>query len=255
MKKILLSAAVLAVATSGAFAADLPSRKGPAVAPIAYAPVFTWTGFYAGVNAGWRFGDNKTDFAYSAGAPVGTLLPTTLKTSRDGFTGGAQAGYNYQVGQFVLGAEADINYVGGKKTGTYAGTLGGTTSYVAAESNGEWLGTARARIGFAADRLLVFATGGLAFGEVKNSASIAYTGGSTAAWSGSKSDTKAGWAAGAGVEYAITNNLTTKVEYLYYDLGDQKTVLSGNTAAGTATAITKTSTNGNLVRGGLNYKF
>ena len=96
MKKYLLTsvAALGLIAAGAASAADLPSRKGPVVAP-AYVPAFTWTGFYVGANAGYGWGNVNTNAAVS----IGDL---------DGFIGGGQVGYNYQIGQFVLGAEADF---------------------------------------------------------------------------------------------------------------------------------------------------
>ena len=255
MKSILsLGAAALLVSASGvAFAADLPGRRSaPAPMPVVYAPVFTWTGFYVGANAGYRFGENRTTFLYSGASPAG-LFPTRLKDDKGSFTGGAQAGYNHQIGSMVLGVEGDVNYLGSGKRQSFVGSSGVLTSSVSTESKTDWLGTARARAGFAFDRALVYGTGGLAFGNVKSSTAASLNTG--AAWAGSKSDTAVGYAVGAGVEYALTNNLTTKIEYLYYNLGDQKTALVGSGPVGAFTVGSKAKVDGDIVRAGLNYKF
>jgi outer membrane immunogenic protein len=118
----------------------------------------------------------------------------------------------------------------------------------------------RARAGFAADQFLIYVTGGFAFGNADSTTRFAYfdnatfTAPSTLAWSGNTSDTRFGWTAGAGVEYAFTNNWTAKLEYLYFDLGDTSYVLTDLNRAG-FTADVNPETTGNLVRVGLNYKF
>lgn len=184
MKKILLSSAALLTLTASAVAADLPSRAAPApmMAPV---PVFTWTGFYAGVNAGygWNTNDTNTYFDPAFGYDSG-------KNTDGGFVGGAQIGYNYQMGMFVLGVEADIQYADRGRDNGYYGY-----SYYGENSSGDWFGTARARAGFAFDRALVYATGGFAYG-----------------------DSNGGWTVGGGFEYAFTNNLSAKLEGLYVNL-------------------------------------
>jgi outer membrane immunogenic protein len=215
MKKYLLSgvAALGLLAAGAASAADLPSRKGPVVAPV-YAPVFTWTGFYVGANAGYGFGNvNANGFAN-----VGDL---------DGFVGGGQLGYNYQIGQFVLGAEADFQGAD-LSSGSNLGLVNVKTEY---------FGTVRARAGVAFDRFLVYATGGWAYGNVKTS--IPALG-----FSSDRTHT-GGFAVGGGVEYAFTNNLIGGVEYLYVDLGEKNI----------AGAATKVGTDFSVVRARLSYKF
>ena len=149
MKKYLLSgvAALGLLAAGAASAADLPSRKGPVVAPV-YVPAFTWTGFYVGANAGWGFG-NMDSVGVSG---FGDL---------DGFVGGGQIGYNYQLGQIVLGLEADFQGADLKAGPSWAG-LG-----IVGEGKTEWFGTVRGRVGYAFDRFLPYLTGGFAYGSVK----------------------------------------------------------------------------------------
>ena len=115
MKNILLSSVAVMGLTAGALAADLPSRRAPA--PYVAVPVFTWTGFYAGVNAGYGFDVGRaTQGPFPLGGnvgtnpalPAGTIVTPGTRGGRDGFVGGGQVGYNYQFGNFVLGVEADI---------------------------------------------------------------------------------------------------------------------------------------------------
>ena len=216
MKKFLLSgvAALGLIAAGAASAADLPSRKGPVVAPV-YVPVFTWTGFYVGANAGYGWGNvNLNGWANN----IGDL---------DGFVGGGQVGYNYQIGQFVVGLEADIQ---GADLGTGRDVFGDSVKT-------EYFGTVRARVGVAFDRFLPYVTGGWAYGNVKTSIP-------GLAFSSDRTHT-GGWAVGAGVEYAFTNNLIGGVEYLYVDLGE-KNILGAGTKVGTDFSV---------VRARLSYKF
>jgi len=208
MKKILLSSVALLGLATGALAADLPSRRAPAPI-IAAVPVFTWTGFYVGVNAGygWNANDSIT---------VGGL--TFDLDDEGGFVGGAQAGYNYQIGSFVVGLEGDIQYA----------DFGGDDFVLADGSivdfnTSDWFGTVRARAGVAFDRALIYATGGFAF-----------------------ADNATGWTVGGGLEYAFTNNLSAKIEGLYVNL-DQDDNFPGLDLDNDAEF--------GVVRAGLNFRF
>lgn len=254
LKKSFVALAALVAFGGAAVAADLPTKKSaPVYVPVVQA--FTWTGAYFGVNAGGVFTQNKANLF---GQGVGTInaialgaVPAHGKLDKSGFIGGAQAGFNWQTGMFVTGVEADINYVGAKKSTSYASALRPVTTL---SSDLNWLGTARLRAGVAFDRLLVYGTGGLAFGQVKNRADIyAFNGGPLAYW-GSKNDVRAGWTLGAGAEYAITNNLTVKGEYLYYNLG-KKTIAVNPTSGAGANFGAKFKNDGHIVRAGLNWKF
>jgi len=209
MKKFLLAALLAGVATS-ALAADLPSHKAPPPPVPAYAPqAFSWTGFYIGVNGGYGFGSGGRDF----GNPDGGLV-------------GVTAGYNYQIGQLVLGVESDWDWADLTKSGSNNAGL--------YSSRVDDLFTARARAGYAIDRALLYVTGGYAGAEDK----IGLAG------FGSQSDWRSGGVIGAGLEYAFTNNISAKAEYLYEPLADK------SFAAGT-----KSDLNLSFVRAGLNYKF
>jgi outer membrane immunogenic protein len=213
MSNKMIRGATLAVAVLGAgavSAADLPARKGPVMAP-AFAPVFSWTGFYAGLNAGYSFNRNSAVTVGTAGfIALAPAVPGSLRTGKDGFTGGAQIGYNYQVGAAVMGLETDLQYIDGKRGSAFtSAALGGLTT--AASTDMSYLGTLRARLGFvAADRLMIYVTGGLAYGNPDNTASVVAVG-PGALWGGSKDDVRFGYAVGAGMEYALTNNWSAKL--------------------------------------------
>lgn len=271
-KKLLASGTILAaVVASSAFAADLPSRKYAPVAPVA--PIFTWTGFYVGVNAGatWNHGTKRVTPPV-AGWFNGINTNGGWRKSDDNFnfTGGAQVGYNYQIGNFVVGAEADFNYANVESTLDGAGRAVAGPIVVddrfTAKSKVEWFSTLRARLGFTPmERLMVYGTGGLAYGSVKASAAetsaLSFNGVNlgTDVWYGSKNDNRVGWTLGAGAEYALTNNLSLKAEYLYVDLGKQRfsTVYGGPVAAfvGTPAVRVERDTKFSVVRAGVNYRF
>ncbi|WP_349368866.1 outer membrane beta-barrel protein [Salinarimonas sp.] len=232
-KRLLLASAAVFAFSGGAFAADLPTRV-EAPAPFIAPPVFTWTGFYAGVNAGVGFnaGDDRDSTvtvlpsgfsAVPGGAPVGFTRGSILygDNSEDAaFTGGAQIGYNYQfVNNFVLGAEADIQFLGFDDDTTAAITTTGFPAGFTPARRGtegiDWFGTVRLRAGYAFDRTLVYATGGLAYGEGD---ATRYESVTTGRVFFDDSDVSFGWTLGAGVEYAWTNNLIIGLEGLYVSL-------------------------------------
>ncbi len=220
--------ALIAILTplAGVRAADLPSEKGPAL----YAPpppVFSWTGFYLGATAGGAFNHQTLN-----AGPFGSL-----GVNPAGFIGGGEAGYNYQIpaSNFVLGGETDFQ--GSTLRADYAVPGIGLNG----SSRLDWWGSARARLGLAFGNLLPFVTGGFAYGDVHDQVALG-------AASFSNNNVRTGWTAGAGVEYAITRNLTAKAEYLYTDLGSVSTPLGGG---GTA----RTRADFHAVRAGLNWKF
>lgn len=225
MKNIVRGAAafaILALAPS-AFAADLPGRRQAPTPYLAPAPAFTWTGFYAGVNGGYGFGD------FTKGGK-------TFLGKVDGGLFGVTAGYNQQYNQFVVGVEGDLDYSSLSNTKTpFVG--------VATRSRLSSLTTLRGRLGFAADRALVFVTGGYAGGQVKASIVDTRPGGIT----GSRSNFRSGYALGAGIEYAFTNNISAKAEYLYTSLSG-KNYFTGIDRFNTGLHVS-------TIRAGLNYRF
>ena len=243
--------------------------EGTGAAPYVAAPAFNWTGFYIGVNAGYEFG-NKGETETTGSPAFGTLIapgfaPGSLATNRGGFIGGGQIGYNQQFGTFVAGLEADIDFVDARRSASFTGAVIpplGTSITTSASRELNYLGTVRGRLGVTPwDRFLLFATGGLAYGGVRTSNSVVADAAPALMWNGSTSSTRVGWTLGGGGEYAFTNNITFKVEGLYYDLGKTNTAALGNAAVlGTAALngiyyTSQTRTAGEIVRAGVNYKF
>lgn len=248
--KFLGTVAAALLLSSGAFAADavFSGDSVPTAAPAA--PAFDWTGAYFGVNAGYGGGKLKPHF-YAYDNEFDEYLDASASASASGFVGGVQAGYNFQSGSMVYGVETDIQYsnVEAKLSGSVSGSIGDLDA--SASGSVEWFGTTRARVGFTpTDRFLVYGTGGVAYGKYKYK--LNYDSGATEAVSVSTSKSKVGWTVGAGTEYAITDNLTFKAEYLYTNLGRWNLLELGNAEAG---AKLSSKLDFHTVRVGLNYKF
>jgi outer membrane immunogenic protein len=260
MKGILMTGVAMATLTSMASAADLGAYRYTK-APVAVSPVYNWTGFYIGGNAGYGWG--KTHDAMALGGVwltdgTGDNVPlSSLGNGRltpNDLTGGIQSGFNYQIQQWVLGIEVDANYFGMKKdlaSGVFSAPSGNTYAFTSSfESN--WLITVRPRVGYAFDRTLVYATGGLAIANQKFSQSITQF---NLAFneSGSVSATTVGWTVGAGAEYALDNRWSAKAEYLYVDPGSVSFSTRGSDPAYVASH--SANLKANIVRLGINYRF
>ena len=219
-----IAAAALMAMPIAAQAADLPQPYAPsykAPAYVAPAPVFSWSGFYLGINGGYMWG--SADWTGGAG---------TFSVDPDGWLIGGTAGYNLQTGNWVWGIEGDIDWVDLKGTATVCPTC---------TVKNTWLATVRGRIGYAGwTNWMPYFTGGGAFGNVKVSSAT-----------GSDTETSMGWTVGAGVEYAFLNNWSAKLEYLYVDLGSATCAAA---ACGLASDANVDFT-ANVVRAGLNYRF
>jgi outer membrane immunogenic protein len=253
---------------SAASAADLPTRKEAPVY-VAPVPVFSWTGFYIGANLGAAFGTSSSTISGSAPFYTGFINPLGIPTGSYGnsgasFVGGGQAGYNYQIGSAVIGVETDLEWMNLGRSGTFTttgvlpGGFGSVNTYVG--SRMDWLGTTRLRVGFTPwDRMLIYGTGGFAYGGGVVNGAVTGNGPLGAAWLGTNSGARFGWSLGAGGEYAITNNVTFRAEYLYYDLGSMSETTTPNAVAAAyapgAFMTSSTKFQGSLVRLGINYKF
>jgi outer membrane immunogenic protein len=204
MKKTLFAVVIAAgLATAGtAAAADL--RPAP-YAPIAQSGLYNWSGAYAGLNLGYEWGH-----------------VTNSAVNPSGMAGGGQIGYNWQNGQFVFGAETDLQFSGADDT------------FAPFKFSNPWFGTLRGRAGVAFNNVLLYATLGLAYGDLKaQSAGIDET------------RTELGWTGGVGLEYGFAPNWSARVEYLYLDLGSRGfTLTSANNGL-----------QANLLRFGINYHF
>ena len=262
MKTLCLAATIAALGAASAGAADAPSRvwaKAPAVTDASY----NWGGWYVGGNAGGAWGRSDTSSAFINGtAPIANQQAAAAAASPslkpDGFSGGGQVGYNHQVDRWLFGVEADVSYLGLRQSRTVTSPFPvGLGTFTTSNSvTTDWLATLRPRVGYAVDRTLFYATGGLALTEMKYNAGIVDNN-TTASESANLTKTVAGWTAGVGVEHAFTQNWSAKVEYLYSDFGKQSVtspVLAGQTPTGVLVnrdVDLKT----NTLRGGLNYHF
>jgi outer membrane immunogenic protein len=260
---LLAATAASALAASAASAADLPVRSAPPVPIIAAVPLFTWTGFYVGVNAGYGWHENNDNSIF---VPPGTFVTapgasgtlTFGDNSGDGFVGGGQIGYNYQIGSFVVGLETDLHWadLGGDR-GTAVADFFVPPTFVPAGAAGgiEWFGTVRARLGVAFDRALVYATGGFAYGGTDDN--NGFNG-----FINNDDDVRTGWVLGAGMEYAFTNNLTAGIEGLWVSLnGDNNGTFIGTetTVLGTRPVVVPDNRDSDneffVARAKLNFKF
>jgi outer membrane immunogenic protein len=210
-----------------AFAADLPARPAPApyAAPVII-PIYNWTGCYLGANVGGQYGSDKiatttsvNNFPGGGAAFLDSRTPVTINPQ--GVIGGVQGGCNVQFASFVVGFEADADWLYGRQSRTItvgAGAPLAAGDFMTNEVKATFLTTARARAGVALDRVLLYVTGGAAFGTVKTTDSLGTVGGLFVATT-SATTNRTGWTAGVGLEYAMTQNWLFKAEYLYVDLG------------------------------------
>ena len=202
LKSLLLASTVALLATTGAKAADAIVYEEPA--PVISAPVFSWNGAYLGGQIGYGWGKSR----FQGGDDTVNLKP-------DGFLGGLYAGYNYDLGNsVVLGIDGDITYNNLKDSAALVGE--DIADGVTLESKLRWSGAVRARAGYAVDRFLPYIAGGVAFGSVKNT--IAFSNGEIP-FGDARTKTHVGWTAGAGVDYAATDNVIIRLEYRYTDYG------------------------------------
>lgn len=222
----------LAVA-SQANAADIYA-PGPVgykdVAPI----VPLWTGFYMGANAGAAWGNlstNQTDWFWGAAAPNFTAFGGD-KLNGNGALGGAQFGYNWQSGGFVLGAEVDLGGMGlnGDHHWVLPVAAGGVLGAVAnAKTEGGFYGDVTGRAGWAFGNALLYAKGGFAWLDANREVSASWVNGgvvNSVAWS--HNATLTGWTIGGGLEYAVAPNWTIKAEYMYFDFNNANAAWNGN---------------------------
>lgn len=302
IKNLLMSSLAAVAITGSALAADLPARMAPPPPPPV--PVFTWTGAYIGINGGGIFNrGNQDGFFATPGAcnPInpgcsiavpsyGTLMANAISSlavgnnTRGGFLGGGQIGINYQWNSsFVVGGELDGQGVWANNNNnnnvaivTLPNTAPGFGAFPVTAAGGlrqrlEYIVTARLRAGFlATPSLLIYGTGGAAFGGVRTTAFVntafptdaTVTAGPTAFTDGSQ--TRVGWTAGGGLEWMFLPNWSLKGEALYYDLGRFNTLLPSVTSTATfvpgavvGSALPGIShrERGIIARGGLNYHF
>jgi outer membrane immunogenic protein len=278
-----------ALAAAGALAFSIPvlAADMPGKAPAYKAALYDWTGFYIGGNIGYSWGKASTavnvpGFSIGPGFFFDLDVPGAAfsnSTKLNGIIGGGQLGYNVQASNLLVGLELDLQASGQKGSFSrsdpfdvsdadfiifFTGVTGtSTTQYDARIS---WFGTVRGRLGFATDGLLLYATGGLAYGRVQLSGSntvngvitdcvIGFCGTTplTAVTALNSSKVNTGWTAGAGIEAAIANsrNWTWKLEYLYMDLGSLN--IAAASSLGTLITLNARFTD-QIVRFGFNWR-
>ncbi len=283
IKKFLLASAATALVSTAASAADLPRRAPPPVfTPV---PVFTWTGFYGGLETSYTFTDRQriTTAGVSAVniANVAALRrPPLTSTETDGFANiGGTAGYNYQFtpgSGIVVGIANSIDWTDlSKRTFVLGapnagGVVGNPNTF---RQSLDWLGTLVGRVGYGFDRVMVYGMGGLAYGNVFYDANFFNPAG-VLAFAGRHDDFETGYAYGGGIEFALPTDsflntfavgkylglkydaLTIKAEYLHYDLGSRNVLVAAVPGVGAGVGyISRFRTEGNIVRAGFNYKF
>lgn len=233
MRKILLSTVALVAMAGVASAADLPSTKAAPVY-IPPAPVFTWTGFYMGVEGGGDFRNYHDNW-------------TGRGLNKDGGLVGGVLGYNWQMGNFVVGLEGDAAaLLSGNQAWTYDRFGNGVQVYNNT-LNGDYAAAIRGRVGITAfDRALLYVAGGVAFGDVKYNYYSPAIGGPGI----SATQDRVGWTIGAGVDYAMTPNWIMRVEYRYVDLGNGDNYTYNNAFTNNRLNVTS-----NQVMGAIMYKF
>jgi outer membrane immunogenic protein len=186
-------------------AADLPYGSRAPYTVNQPLNMYSWAGPYLGGNLGWAWGSVDNNL-----------------TKPSGFVGGVQAGYNWQTGPWVFGAEADIQATGASDT------------FAPWKFSNPWFGTVRGRAGYAFNNILFYGTAGLAFGELTGQT-----------FGLSESHTNAGWTAGVGAEFLFAPSWSAKLEYLYVDLNDSTFTITG----------VQNGFRFGLIRAGVNYHF
>jgi len=246
MKKVVIAAALALGIAAPAFAADMPMKAAPMAPPL---PIFSWTGFYIGGNIGGAWSNDRWN---------DTLFVTNFNNGNNGaFIGGGQIGGNYQIGQFVIGAEWDFDWAANHNNS--AGVfIPGTGNTFAVTANNRWISTVAARFGWAVNHWMFYGkAGGGWVGSNNLTVTNLTTGASLTCGSflTSCGNNNGGWLLGAGFEYAFTNNWTVKAEYDYLGLGNRTFVVPAGAPFLAGDTFTSNNRNVQMVKIGVNYLF
>jgi outer membrane immunogenic protein len=266
MRKLLLAGTAFGALIMPAMAADVaPYWRAPA-------PVWGWTGFYVGANAGWVGSTGQT--INNTGSDTGTgglgagllagAIPGTVNVNNSGFLGGGQVGYNWQIGpNWVWGLEADLDGASAKSNTAVA--FGGSPAFgpitTVYSSELDMLGTLRARLGFlVTPNFLLYGTGGLAYADFKlGSAAVCPTFSPPCELQGGTSDRTSswsfGWTVGTGVEWKFAPDWSVKAEYLYVGLGTQSAAITYEYGKQFSSLTSTVDGHDNIFRFGVNYMF
>jgi outer membrane immunogenic protein len=272
------AAGIATLIAAPAFAATAKKKTPPPPPP---APVYSWTGWYVGANVGGGWGHRDVSFSFPANDPIlADIVPPAQSFSTSGVVGGLQLGYNWQLQpNWLLGFETDFDWSGMSGSSTVVHDFKGSGSLPFASTVDEdvkWFGTVRGRLGWLPwNNLLIYSTGGFAYGRVNHTGNLSGSfsrsviGGPSFScpnvtipcFAGPSGNTATGWTAGGGVEYALWQQWSLKLEYLYVSLasnGLTETALSVPSPALNMPASFNANfsrTNFNVVRVGLNYQF
>ena len=286
IRTTLKALAASTILSGAALAADLPSRSAPPVyAPIA--PVFTWSGFHVGTVSGYAFSDNQRARTFgNQGFTEATVItgqrPRSVRVDHDDLTTfGGGIGYDYQFNPgngIVVGVAADATLMDQNERRGYIAPAIAANGFVPEASafrhQLNYLATVRGRVGYAFDRVLVYGTGGFAFGEVDQRVAFTQAFAGPFSYLGRRVSTETGYAYGGGIEYAIPTDsilnkfnllsyvglfqsagVTVKAEYLRYDLGRNNVQVNSTGFGPGGSYTTRFETEGNLIRGGFTYRF
>lgn len=264
----------IGLASATVFGSSAVADGGPRrnLKDTAAAAALSWTGFYIGANAGWARAQSDVELSgtdpaglnYVDGPFSGILAAGAGKLKDTAFTGGVQAGYNFQSANMVLGLEADFNML---KTSANRSALPGlpfvqfpaTPATLSDTVSANWLATVRGRFGYAIGKALIYGTGGLAFTNLKHSHS--WTDLQPPPWSesASASEIKLGWTVGAGLEWAFAPKWSFKTEYLYasFDTVESSGQLTGTGVSTNPATVFNHAADLTVqtVRAGVNYRF
>jgi outer membrane immunogenic protein len=246
IKALIGVAGIALVIGAPALAADLPLKAPPAPVAIAY----DWTGFYFGGHVGGAWG-NKTwlEDATGSGTGLGPAAAGLVDAKYDvsGFLGGGQVGFNYQTGRIVWGIEADLS--GASITGGGGACFTAVGPGNTCSSKTDWLGTVTGRLGYAFDRTLVYVKGGYAAAHDKYSNPFTFPGISSV---DTATETRSGWTAGVGLEYALSGPWSVKAEYDYMGFGTRDLTFTDPLGGGYTENIRQYI---NEIKVGINYRF
>jgi outer membrane immunogenic protein len=239
MKQFLLGAVALVVMAGTASAADLAARPYTKAAPVMIDPSYNWTGFYVGIQGGGSWGRSTHIDQFSG------LADTPTFDVNGGLFGGT-VGYNWQAANWVFGVEGDWSWSGQRGSSIDSGPVG--TPIFSSFTKENWLATVRGRVGYAANNVLFYATGGYAAASVEAGVTSTATG----FVFDRGTSTRSGWTGGGGVEWGFAPNWSAKVEYLYVKLEDKGLITP---FLGPGFNRSNVPLNDNILRVGVNYRF
>jgi outer membrane immunogenic protein len=259
MSRLLCSTFALSFLSTAVLAADFPMlAPPPAMAPV-LSQNYDWTGFYAGISGGWGFAEGEADYEYVGAFTPEFLLvaPSSVDVEPDGALVGGTVGFNLENNGYLFGVEGDISWsdITGEASFDFAGAPPPDPFVASTDFDMAWFGTLRGRVGFAMERVLIFATAGAAFADLELRTSFVSDPVDSGDYSGSEDGIEIGWTAGGGIEFAVTDRWSIKAEALYYDLGEVSATATDPVMFPGQSIETALDVTGVVARGGVNFQF